>query len=256
MKKILCILAFSSLLLTSCSSSDDDSSTTNESDVLVRKSVETYANDGSVVTTNYTYNGRKAVKSEDSDGYYETYTYTGDLLTQIKYYNPDDELEQTETFTYNGSNQVTSYVRAEIMDDIGYKETYVYNGNGTVTSSNYSGDATTQTDDVGSSTIHFSGSEVSLIEMDLGAFITTRTYTYDTKNEPFMNVTGFDKIAFVDSEAIGIHHNILTDSYTDFSGNIITTSTYTYNSMNFPTSVSEIEGTDASSEITTVYTYN
>ena len=71
-----------------------------------------------------------------------------------------------------------------------------------------------------------------------------------------MNITGFDKIAFVDSEAIGLHHNIVTDTSNDFSGNTVTTTTYTYNSLNFPLTDSEIEGTDATSVISTVYTYN
>ena len=85
MKKLICFACFTALSLTSCSTGGDSSPAT-ESDVLLKKSVETYANDGSVITTNYTYNGKKMVKASDSDGYYETYTYTGDLLTQVKYY--------------------------------------------------------------------------------------------------------------------------------------------------------------------------
>ena len=58
MKKLVCLFAFSALVLNSCSTGSS-SSTTADSDVLVTKTVETYANDGSVVTTNYTYSGKK-----------------------------------------------------------------------------------------------------------------------------------------------------------------------------------------------------
>ena len=255
MKKLICFACFIALSLTSCSTGGDSSPAT-ESDVLVKKSVETYALDGSVVTTNYTYNGKRLVKETDSDGYYEKFTYTGDLITKVEYFSDSDELEETETFTYNSSDQLIMYVRSEIFDDLGFKETYVYNSNGTVTSTGYSGDATTQDNEVSTGTIHLSSGEVSFIELDFGGDTTTHTYTYDTKNTPYMNITGFDKIAFVDSEAIGLHHNIVTDTSNDFSGNTVTTTTYTYNSLNFPLTDSEIEGTDATSVISTVYTYN
>ena len=95
-----------------------------------------------------------------------------------------------------------------------------------------------------------------MISVNVGSFTTSHTYTYDTKNNPFMNVTGFDKIGFIDSEANSLHHNTLTDTYNNFSGNTIYTSTYTYNSLNFPVTASEIEGTEASTIITTQFTYN
>lgn len=58
MKKLLCLFAFSAVFLTSCSSSDNSSTPVTESDVLVTKTVETYAYDNSTVITNYTYNGK------------------------------------------------------------------------------------------------------------------------------------------------------------------------------------------------------
>ena len=251
MKKLFCLFGLSAFLFTSCSSSDS-SSTSSESDVLVKRSIETYANDGSVITTNYTYNGKKAVRSTDSDGYYEKFFYTGDLITRVEYYDDANTLEETETFTYNASDQVVSYVRAELVDDLGSRETYVYNANGTVSTTSYSGDATSQTLLSDTGTITFSGGEVSMTESSSGSM---HMYTYDTKNNPFMNVTGFDKIKFVEGEATGIlSHNILTDTESGFGST--TTSVYTYNSMNFPLTWAETEGTDASTTITTQYIYN
>ena len=88
MKKLICFACLIALSLTSCSSSGDSSSAT-ESDVLLKKSVETYAIDGSTVTTNYTYTGMKLVMSVDSDGVRDEFTYTGDFITNIKTYDSD-----------------------------------------------------------------------------------------------------------------------------------------------------------------------
>lgn len=258
MKKLFCLVAFSALFLTSCGSSDD-SSTNDESGVLLKKTIETYASDGSTVTTNYTYSGKKMVKSTDSDGYYENYTYTGDLLTKVEYYDGDDTLLQRETFSYNANGKLTTYLALDLDSDTGHKETYVYNSNGTVSTASFSGDATTQTNPVRTGVVHFTTTgEVSSfdsVEIFMGMTSTT-SYTYDTKNNPFKNVIGFDKLIFIDSEATGLTHNVLTESYTSTSQDYVYTSTYTYNSLNFPLTDSEIEDTDASSVIATQFFYN
>jgi len=252
MKKLIYLLGFSVAVLTSCSSSDD-SSTTNEDDVLVKRTIRTYASDGAVVTVNHTYNGKKAVRSENSAGYYETYTYTGDLITQIKNYDQNDVLLQTETFTYNSNNQLITYVRAEIQDNIGSKEVYEYNNDGTVSVSSYSGSATSQTTLSDTGIIAISGGEVVFTQMQMGY---RHTYTYDTKNNPFKNITGFDKIMFIEGESTGgMQHNILTDTRIGLD-TYVTTSVYTYNVMNFPISVVETEDNDTSSAITIQFFYN
>ncbi len=260
MKKLVCLFAFSALLLTSCSSGSD-SSTTTESDVLVTKTVENYALDGSTVTTNYTYNGKKLVKSIDSDGYHEDYTYTGDLITKIETIDDSNAtLMQEQTFTYNASGKLVTYIIKDFDSGDGDRETYVYNSDGTVSITTYTGDTTTQTVPLSTGTVHFTGgivTEVDLDVTDVASYTSTRTYTYDTKNSPFKNVIGMDKLSFIGGESNDVVHNVLTDHYTStLSSDVDTITTYTYNSMNFPTSDSEIEGTDATSVIATTYTYN
>ena len=89
------------------------------------------------------------------------------------------------------------------------------------------------------------------------SYTANRVYTYDTKNNPFKNITGGDKINFINIEAIGVSRNILTDTYTStFTNTELFTTTYTYNSLDFPLTESEIEGTDPSTVVTTQYTYN
>ena len=260
MKKLFCLFGLSALLLTSCSSGDS-ASTSTESDVLVKKTVETYALDGSTVTTNYTYNGKKLVKSTDSDGYHDDYTYTGDLITKIATIDDSDgTLIQEQIFTYNVSSQLATYVIKDYDSDEGNRETYVYNSNGTVSITTYVGNTTTQTVALSTGTVHFTGGLVTQVDLDVNdvaPYTSTQTYTYDTKNGPFKNVTGMDKFSFIGGESGDVVHNVLTDHYTStLSSDVDTITTYTYNSMNFPISDSEIEGTDATSVIATQYTYN
>lgn len=253
MKKLALACGAFLLMLSSCSSSSDSSSSSTNDDVLVSKTVETYALDGSVVTSNYTYAGKKIVQETDSDGVVTKFTYTGNLITKIEYFDDSDALEQTEIFAYNSSNQLTSYTRLEHFDDNGDRETYVYNANGTVTCTSYDGDLLSQDNFYGTSIIYFTNNEVSMIEeySDIDILTGTRLYTYDTKNSPFKNIIGFDKIQFIENEAVGIHHNIVTDNYTDFGVLTTYTTTYTYNDNNFPLTAVESGGDD----ITTEYTY-
>lgn len=258
MKKLIYFACFTAFALTSCSSSGDSSPAT-ESDVLLKKTVETYANDGSTITTNYTYNGKKLVRATDSDGVYEDFTYTGDLITNIKTYDAS-VLMQEQFFTYNSSNKLVTYVIKDYDSGDGNKETYTYNSDGTVSVTTYSGDTITQTTPRSTGTIHLANGDVTRVDLDVtdvSSYTSTVTYTYDTKNSPYKNITGIDKISFIGGESSGTGHNILTDHYTSsLSSDVTTTTTYTYNSLNFPLTNSEIEGTDASSVISIVYTYN
>jgi hypothetical protein len=258
MKKLLCLFAFSAVFLTSCSSSDNSSTPVTESDVLVTKTVETYANDNSTITTNYTYNGKKIVSSSDSDGFYENYTYTGDLITNVKVYDDTDTLILEEFLTYNASGQLVNYLSKDFENNTGRKEVFVHNNNNTVSYSVYKGNNSTQTTLYETGTIYLTNGEVSQIETAVlsPSYTANRVYTYDTKNNPFKNITGGDKINFINIEAIGVSRNILTDTYTSsFPTSEMFTTTYTYNSLNFPLTESEIEGTDPSTVVTTQYTY-
>jgi hypothetical protein len=246
MKKIVYLIGFVALLIASCSSSD--SAVINENDVLVKRSIKTYAGGGSVTMVDHIYNGKKAVKSTDSNGNYELYTYTGDLITQVRNYNSSDVLVDTETFTYNSDTKLVSYVRANVTANTGVRQTYVYNVNDTVSTTTYSGDATSQVTLTGTGIIAISGGEVVMQTSSGGA---THTYTYDIKNNPFKNVTGFDKIMVIGGVSTGgVQHNILTD---DDSSGYVYNFAYTYNAADFPTTSARSEGTDLI--FTTEYIY-
>jgi len=259
MKKLLCLFAFSAVFLTSCSSSDSSSTSVTESDVLVTKTVEHYTNDNSTVTTNFTYNGKKIVSAAYSDGITETYTYTGELISGIKQYDDTNTLIVEETFTYNGSGQLVTYLLRDYDSNHGRKEVFVHNSNNTVSYSVFTGDNDTQPNATETGTIHFTNGEVTQIDNTVNSpsITGTRIYTYDSKNNPFKNITGVEKINFVNEEAIGVSHNILTDHYTStFPTDETNTTTYTYNNLNFPLLESEFDGSNTAPSVTTQYTYN
>jgi len=187
----------------------------------------------------------KAVKSTSSNGNYETYTYTGDLITQVKNYNSSDVLAETETFTYDANNQLITYVRVQLAADTGVKVNFAYNSNGTISTTTYYGTASSQPTLSGTGDVVISGGEV-VMQSSSGSM---HTYTYDTKNNPFKNVTGFDKIMMIGATG-GVRHNVLTD--TDTAGYVYTTA-YTYNGMDFPLTATLSEGSSAIS--TTEYLY-
>ncbi|MGL2966381.1 hypothetical protein [Flavobacterium sp. XGLA_31] len=227
MKKLLMLTVLSSLLFASCSSSD--SSPMTENDVLMTKTI-TYHNGTPVVTSTFDYEGKKIKKGTASNGYYQNFFYTGDLLTKVEYYDDSDVLIYRETYAYNDNNQLTTYTWLELTDNYGSKEIYTHNGNGTISVNKYYGNLTEQNNFSDSGTIYFTNGDVSMIDMNLGGM---DTYGYDAKNSPFKNVTGVDKINFTDGDPIGVFHNIVTETHEDGSSSTIT-NTYTYNGQNFP----------------------
>lgn len=236
MKKLLYLFSAIALTLASCSSEDDSN---NISDVLVTKIIETYE-DNSTYTTEYVYSGTKLVSSTDSDGEYQLFTYTGNLITKIEYFLSDDTLDQVETYTYDSSDRLISFVRVFPTDtDWGNKETYTYNTNGTISVNYYSGDYNSQTNLDQTGVITFLNGEISQIATSDG---NTDDYTYDNKNNPFKNVLGYNKIYFTDALTDGVVNNIVTMTSSTTGGSYVNTNTYNSNDFILTSeSVSSVE---------------
>lgn len=250
MKKNLLCLFSALLVLASCSSDvtreDDDTTTTNptEGQTFLKKTIE--KEDGLTLTTNYKYNGNKLVSVIDSNGGSMIYTYTGDLITKLEFKLADGTLEQVNSYMYSTDGKLTTFTRVEPLEDYGYRESYTYNANGTITVNSYGGNVGAQNDVGGKSTITFlNGVVIEIISTNSP----NHKYTYDTKNNPLKNVLGMDKIAFVDGEADGNLHNILTDHTGDA---VWASSIYTYNTSNYP--ATSIETTQVG-KVSTEYFY-
>lgn len=235
MKKLA--LAFSALVLvfTSCSSSDDSEPIVpvTPSGILIKKMVLTSNNEDSESywnsTINFTYNGNKLVQAIDEDNYKLVYTYTGDLITKIEYFD-GSTLDGQDLFTYNTDGKLIEYRDLSVFEDFEHKFTYNYNSNGTVSVQEYQGT-------IGNTSPVFSPDIYTFTNGELTS-TNSGSITYDSKNNPFKNVTGYQEIMtfeFSDDYAIafGRNQNIVSapagTSTTDG-----TFSTYTYNADNYP----------------------
>lgn len=257
MKKLLTLVSALALVFTSCSNDDDDTSSNTSSPVLVTKmvltspdeDVDSYWNN----TINFTYNGAKLVQYVDEDGYKATFHYTNDLITKIEYYD-GSTLEGQDLFTYNANGKLVEYRDLEILGDYEHKYSYTYNTDGTVTVTEYQGSIGNTSQIPSPDTYVFTNGE--LTSMDNGDL------TYDGKNNPFKNVTGYQEIMtpeFSDDYMIAFGRNQnLVAAPVGVSTTEGTFASYTYNSNNYPiTSVNSTNYPGSfSGTVTTQYFYN
>jgi len=246
MKKLILLFTAVSLALSSCSSDADPlpspTPVVDVNTILVKKRI--YTETGSPSETyDYTYNGNKLSKITDAYGDSKI-TYTGDLITMVEHFDNAQILEESDHFTYNSLNKMTTYVYKDVISNIGNKELYVYNSDGTITANKYQGNATTQTTFTGSYKLFLQNNEVVKCEEynSTGSLFNTINYTYDGKNNPFKNIIGWANVSYTNDRLGGIFQNVVTEvSNLDNFNN-----TYTYNSSNFPT----LETTKDNSNVT------
>lgn len=220
------------VLFSSCNGNDDDNGSSGSDVVLLKKTIEN-GPDGQYIST-ATYNGTKLVKIETNDAEKIQFTYTGDDITMMEWF-ADGELEQRDLFTYATDGKLATYTSLDLDFGSGTKEVYTQNSDNTITVTGYSGDLDSQTIEEGTSTITFVNGEVSQIVDPFG----TTTYTYDNKNNPFKNVTGYSKISYIDGSASGILHNVISENYEGDDS----TYTFTYDPNDFPaTAVEDFDG--------------
>lgn len=227
MKKAFFFLSTISLFaLASCSSDDNSTDSNTSTDVLVKRIIYTQEDeDGINDMIAYSYDGNKLSEANYLDGTKEKYYYSGDLITKIEYLH-GGEVEYQDVFTYNSNGKLIEYKLEDFIEDWEEKHTFVHNADNTITET-YDGVVSTLTIE--------NGEVVKKVQ----AGYDTYKYTYDTKNSPFKNVTGFSEISYAsqgDFELQGRSRNISvirneTKSH-DYMKN-----TFQYDSNDFPTSV-------------------
>ena len=153
--------------------------------VLVKNIKHTYTpNDIEISTLKY--DGNKIISRSTDGGFIATYTYTGNVITKIEE-RVNDKFQRSYDYIYlNGK------VAKEIQKDNWETDsrTYTYNANGTVS---YARTRTGGESTTGLLTFE-NGNLVKYEEFYGGQFPSTSTYIfgYDTKNNPFKNVLGFN----------------------------------------------------------------
>ncbi len=209
--------------------------------VLVKKITDTDA-DTTVESMEYFYtDDNKLDYTIDGYGNRTNYTYnSADLLIEeITYVGTSATIIEKSTYAYNASSKLETYVN--IYGDVGTRITYDHNSDGTIDYQEYSGDSSSQ-DVLGSNgtlsiTRHI---ENYTDPFTLESQVYTGEFTFDSKNNPFKNVIGYDKVYFADSDmALNFANNVLqhTDQIDSDPAYILETLSYTYNSANYPTQI-------------------
>ena len=254
MKKTFFFLAaLATVSLTSCSSDDSDSSNQNpdpSTSVLPKRVVwEQQDPDGFNYDITYTYNGNKLLQGNYTNGDKEKFYYTGDLITKIEYLY-DGQVDAQELFEYDSNNRLVTYKYQDLEDGYQERSVFVYNTGDTVTESYYSETMTSPSSTATVIILTFADGEMTKIVQQ---GFSTYNYTYDSKNSPFKNVTGYAAIAYAahgDFETEGKNQNIL--SIVDQTNNsAYMTNTIQYNANNYPTTITSVAILDSNYPNTT-----
>ena len=236
MKKLILTL-FASAALVSCST--NSSSDNPSSGGLLLKTVTNNYGTSSFIQT-YTYNGNKAVGYISSNGDYGTISYIGDFIQNTSNFYSSNNSTDIESYTY--ANNLLSSLTANsthnnVLDT--WNSVFTYNSDGSITENRTS---TSNTGYVSHSMTKRYYSQGNCIKEEnyntvnsVLTLISISNSTYDTKNFPFKNVTGFYMCQNPQGASI---NNKISEITTNASGVVssISQDTYQYNSQDYPIS--------------------
>lgn len=233
MKKIFCFLSLSALLM-AC---DGDENTTPynpnaaDSTTLVKKTIETY-DDASTLTTTFHYDGFKMTNFTDTEGGSGVFTYSDNQLVKIEYFD-GATLEETDLFTYNSAGKIITHKQLLHLEDSGTRQELTHNANGTIDIATFHGTLAQQNSPGESVKLFYTGSEITKKQLFTGSsLIFEEMYEYDSLNNPWRNVVGFNTALVLMGEVGGVLHNLTSTSGTTSPVSI----TYTYDPLTrFPT---------------------
>ena len=239
------------LITLACNSSDDDEpTTTEETPVLVTKFTDEDFN------MSFKYDGVKLLEDNTNDGRKTTYVYTGNLITQTKEYQ-NGTLTETADFTYD-TNSKLALIKT-VGTTIGsntpnnYTYTFEYPNPSTVICTRVRNYTFAGNPQVSKDVLTYSFTNENIVLVKDAYYSNnvltgniTRTYTYDDKKSPFVNILGFDKLliylSYTYSDELTGKNNLLSLSQTNVQVNSNTSSykknySINYNDKNYPTQI-------------------
>lgn len=235
MKKIASIIILV-LILASCSKDNAP----NADIILLKKRVEKYTN--IEFTTIFSYDGNKLVSASKSDGTKINFTYTGDFITKIEYFNAKNVVKNTFDYIYTDGKVTLEIINDPSRPTTSFKTTYGYNADGTVSYEFSAINLITNayiSHQIGKYTFengNLMKNEYSIIyenSPNTAPGFGTIVYEYDTKHNPFSNVLGGGMMTGHIYSA-----NNMTRSTKNLKGIIDDspdmTSSFSYNSDDFP----------------------
>ncbi|MCC9064154.1 hypothetical protein [Flavobacterium piscisymbiosum] len=253
MKKLLYLFAASLLVFTSCSN-DDNNSSDPASSILVKKITE-YEN-SLPVSRDVLYNGNKIVSITETDGSQTKFTYNGNQIVKIEEFDEDGLSEGPIEYGYT-NGLMTSYVKK--YDDLyNHKTKYIHNNDGTVSYEQFKVNISTGDEEKYGQTGKLTFKDGNLIkaERSYDQFGSVEIYEYDTQNNPFKNVAGYNLL--LDEEPTT--NNVIKRTETSGSGNNVytyeTIYSYKYDANNYPTErVAAFPNGSSTTTETTLYAY-
>lgn len=272
MKKTIALLSVFLMIVSSCTT-NDDASQKQDTSILPKKIIYTEGSNSSTISLSY--NGRKIKETTNDNGYKSVYTYTGDLITNVTSYK-GAEIDNTTDYTYTNGILKSKLIVHFWTNTWGIKHTYklrsvyIHNTDGTILEERYSVDSQTGVEKkLGNSEVyifvngnltkqvytyeytHFNG-----IVSTTTIYKNTYIFEYDKKNNPAVNILGFNKIGFSENYSL---NNLLKSTVSDESATngitnagtpVIINYTLSYNSSNYLT-----ESTFVDSDGNNIFTY-
>ncbi|MEO8254636.1 MAG: hypothetical protein ABI554_09665 [Flavobacterium sp.] len=220
MKKLFYIL---SVIVTLASCSNDEKSSENEtSSILIKRIVHTYSKDD-ITTLNYLYDGNKIISEKDENGFLRKFTYTENLITKIEE-TVKNQFQNSKDYSYKNEKLDKVIIKQNYGGTITF--TYSYNNDNTIS---YVKTQTGSENNTGVLTI-VNGNVIKNKVIYGGKYPSTINYVfeYDTKNNPFKNVLGFDLL--LDDEEMFSANNMTKDG----SGEPPFNFTLKYDANDFP----------------------
>lgn len=212
-----------------------------ESSMFLKKIVEDQLNEPELITV-FTYSGTKILRKENTNTEVTIYTYNDlDLITKIEEYK-GGVLKKTNNFVYDISENLINLTIIDEATSLGTKWIYVHNANGTISYQRFTGDDVDQTNLVATGVISDAQIQETITDpVTAEETVNTQTFQFDLKNNPFVNVTGYDKIYFADSGLpLNNENNVIseTNQIAGSSSEVLYTSEYEYTNNNFPSKMS------------------
>lgn len=254
-KKIFFFTALLIVLISSCSS--DDSSLTpspttpsNISEVLIKKMIITNSLEG-VTEVNFTYDGKKIVKVVASGtgnlNYTKNYYYTGNLITKYEQIYGKDNSTVTELIYENNKLKTLLEKKINLKEGTIFltKKTYIHNLDGTVSFviASIDKDTNEETSVNKGRLVYVNGAIVKDERFDDPTGVEFIAIEYDTKNNPFKNVTGANLLlAYSDFNWLPHNKTKLTVK-SIYNFNSTYSSIYNYDKNDFPVVGVNIDGT-------------
>lgn len=213
------------LILNSCSS-NNETETQPVDLILVKKIIKTYSPNDVVILT-YRYDGNRIISESDDNGYVSNFTYTGNVITKIEE-RVNNVFQRSREYTYV-DGKVAMLVKKTNYDGTD-SYSYTYNSNGTVS---YKRTRTGSVNTTGLLTI----SDGNIIKNERFSSIqpsssVANLYGYDTKNNPFKNVLGFNLL--LDTDEVMFSRNNMTQDGGAGDGSLYNY-TFKYDASGFPT---------------------